>query len=284
MASEMAEHGAGEGEGPSLSLPAFNGSLSLLLSLARAQQIDLAHLSLPDLLDQLSTALAQARTKTSLGEKGSWLVMAAWLVLLRSRISLPADTAAQLAAEEEAGQLRDRLVDLRAAQALASWLEDRPQLCQDVFARGQPELIGSLSRSRHEVDVVAFLWACLTLFDDGAADADTTEIYTPPWHGLHSAGAARHRILRLLPLAPHGAALGAFLPPVPAEDDRPDRTTLRRRSAWSSTLVASLELSRQGVIELRQEEGFGDILLRRAADDTSPGEAAQSDAVTALVG
>ena len=103
MASEVAdERGAGEGDGPSLSLPAFTGSLSLLLSLARAQQIDLAQLSLPDLLDQLSPALAQARPATSLGEKGSWLVMAAWLVLLRSRLLLPADTAAQLAAEADA--------------------------------------------------------------------------------------------------------------------------------------------------------------------------------------
>jgi len=186
MASEMAEHGAGEGEGPSLSLPAFNGSLSLLLSLARAQQIDLAQLSLPDLLDQLSLALDQVRPATSLGEKGSWLVMASWLVLLRSRLLLPADTAAQLAAEADAGDLRDRLLDLQAAQSLASWLERRPQLGQDVFARGQPEPIGSLSQSRQEVDVVTFLWACLALFDDGAADANTTQIYTPPWHGLHS--------------------------------------------------------------------------------------------------
>ncbi len=269
----MAEHGAGEGEGPSLSLPAFNGSLSLLLSLARAQQIDLAQLSLPDLLDQLSLALDQARPATSLGEKSSWLVMAAWLVLLRSRLLLPADTAAQLAAEADAGDLRDRLLDLQAAQSLASWLERRPQLGQDVFARGQPEPIGSLSQSRQEVDVVTFLWACLALFDDGAADANTTQIYTPPWHGLHSARAAQHRILQLLPLAPDGAALGGFLPPAPAEDDLPDRTRLVRRSAWSSTLVASLELSRQGMIELKQDDGVGDILVRSAAGDASSGEA-----------
>ena len=281
MDSEVAEHRAGEGDGPALSLPAFSGSLSLLLSLARAQQIDLAQLSLPALLDQLSLALDQVRPATSLGEKGSWLVMASWLVLLRSRLLLPADTAAQLAAEADAGDLRDRLLDLQAAQSLASWLERRPQLGQDVFARGQPEPIGSLSQSRQEVDVVTFLWACLALFDDGAADANTTQIYTPPWHGLHSARAAQHRILQLLPLAPDGAALGGFLPPVPTEDAIAPRLPLRRRSAWSSTLVAGLELSRQGVIELQQDEGFGDIRVRSA---DMPGEGRAETPATALVG
>ena len=196
--------------------------------------------------------------------------MASWLVLLRSRLLLPADTAAQLAAEEDAGQLRDRLLDLRAAQALASWLERRPQLGQDVFARGQPELIGSLSQSRQEVDVVAFLWACLARFDDGAADADTTEIYTPPWRGLHSVRAAQHRILQLLPLAPDGAALGAFLPPVPTEDEVATRAALRQRSAWTSTLVAGLELSRQGVIELQQEASFADIHVQTLTTTHEP--------------
>lgn len=270
MASEVAERRAGEGDGPTLSLPAFSGSLALLLSLVRTQQIDLAGLPLPALLDQLSLALCRAGSATSLGEQGSWLVMASWLVLLRSRLLLPADTAAQLAAEGDLEQLRDRLLDLRSAQALASWLEARPQLGQEVFPRGQPEQIGSLSQSRHEVDVVAFLWACLARFDDGTVDADTTEIYIPPWHGLHSARAARHRILRLLPLAPDGGALSGFLPPAPIENATETQVALLRRSAWSSSLVASLELNRQGIIELQQEEGFGDILIRSAAGDASP--------------
>ena len=94
--------------------------------------------------------------------------------------------------------------------------------------------------------MIEFLWASLALFDDGAAMLDTTPVYTPPWRDLHTVDDARARILRLLAETPDGAPLARFLPPVRRGERGPGATALRRRSAWSSTFVASLELTRRG--------------------------------------
>src|ERR1700722_10249049 len=85
----------GEGASPFLTLAGFTGPLDHLLTLARAQKIDLADISLAALVDQLTAALRQAPATTPLGQKGDWVVMAAWLVQLRSRLLLPADSPAQ---------------------------------------------------------------------------------------------------------------------------------------------------------------------------------------------
>jgi segregation and condensation protein A len=118
IAADLVADPVGEGPTPRLALAGFDGPLALLLTMARANQIDLARISLPDLIDQLAAALQQAGPATPVGQKGDWLVMASWLVLLRSRLLLPAATAVQQA-EDEAHRLRERLVDLQAAQALA---------------------------------------------------------------------------------------------------------------------------------------------------------------------
>ena len=89
-----------ESHTPRLELDGFSGPLDLLLSLARAERIDLRHLSLRDLVEQLAPALQQAAT---LAERGDWLVMAAWLVLLRSRLLLPTATPMRQAAQRQAG-------------------------------------------------------------------------------------------------------------------------------------------------------------------------------------
>src|SRR6202789_1781321 len=132
--------GAGEGGSPSLSLGGFSGPLDHLLTLARAHQIDLFDISLGALVAQLAAALHQAPATIPLGQKADWVVMAAWLVQLRSRLLLPADAPAQQQAVAEADRFRGRLVALQDMQALALWLERRPQLGRDVFARGQPEV------------------------------------------------------------------------------------------------------------------------------------------------
>ena len=119
---------------PRVALAGFEGSLALLVELARTRQIDLNQLPVADVVDQLMVALQEATIP--LGQKGAWVVLAAWLLLLRSRLLLPVET--QPDAADTAGQLRDRLVALQAAQALAAWLDQRPQLGHEVFARGQP--------------------------------------------------------------------------------------------------------------------------------------------------
>src|SRR5271169_2765748 len=215
---------------PRLALVGFSGPLALLLDLARMQRIDLARLSVADLVDQLATALQEAGPAIPLGQKSDWVVMASWLLLLRSRLLLPAEAAAQQAAAETADRLRDDLLTLQAAQALARWLENRPQLGRDVFARGQPELFGSAVEVQHAVDVIEFLWASMARFDDGMEEPDTAPVYRPRRLDLHAVDDARERILRLLAETPDGAPMDHFVPA--ASGETVVAPALRRRSAW----------------------------------------------------
>jgi segregation and condensation protein A len=138
--------------------------------------------------------------------------MAAWLVQLRARLLLPADAPAQQEAAADAGVFRGRLVALEEIQALAGWLERRPQLGRDVFARGQPEIFGNSVEAGQAIDAVEFLWASLALFDDETAAADTTTVYQARPFELYQVAEARDRILRLLAGAPDGGSLERFLP------------------------------------------------------------------------
>jgi len=114
---------------PVLALDGFAGPLDRLLTLARVDRVDLARLSLPRLVDQLVAALGRA---APLERKGDWLVMASWLVQLRSDLLVPANPAQQRAAEAEAARLQRQLLALREVQALAAWLRRRPQLGYQV--------------------------------------------------------------------------------------------------------------------------------------------------------
>jgi len=252
---------------PRLELDGFSGPLDLLLSLARTQRIDLAGLSLRDLVDQLAPALQQAAT---LAERGDWLVMAAWLVLLRSRLLLPLSTPARQAAQQQVGRLHGRLLRLEQAQALAAWLDQRPQLGRDVFGRGMPDRVAVSRDVRPEVDIVEFLWASLTLFEDPADRADTTSVYQPRQLALHSVADARARILRLLAATGNAQTLSQLLPHAPAAQDRASRSEVMARSAWTSTFTASLELAKQGEVGLAQDRGFAPIRVQPRASAASP--------------
>ena len=249
---------AGEGDSPHLALDGFAGPLAQLLVLARAQQLDLAQIPITGLVDQLAVALQHAGRGKPLGQQGDWVVMAAWLLLLRSQLLLPAGSPRQVAATVEADRLRTRLGALQDAQALANWLEHRPQLGHDVFSRGQPELLGTSFEPAHQIDVIEFLWASLALFDDDPAP-DTGNVYRPLSTKLYGIVAARERILLLLAAAPNGAPLDHLLPESLETAETVSRRTLRRRSAWASTLAAGLELAKQGDVALAQEGDFQTI-------------------------
>jgi segregation and condensation protein A len=249
-----------DGEGtPYLTLAGFNGPLDLLLIRARAQKIDLTAIPLAALADQLADALGRAAA-TPLGRKGDWVVMTAWLVQLRSLLLLPADAPGRQDAAAEADQLRHRLAGLQEMQALAGWLERRPHLGRDVFARGRPEFFGVSVEAGQAIDVVEFLWASMALFDDGAGP-ETEEIYQPRlFPELYAVAEARARILQRLADLPDGGPLAALLP----ETGGATASDLRRRSAWSSTLAASLELAKQGDVTLAQDADFQPIHVARA--------------------
>jgi segregation and condensation protein A len=185
-----------------------------------------------------------------LSRLAEWHIMAAWLTLLRTRLllpELPDDTA-----QAEAAGLRQRLADRDAARRLANWLERRPQLGREVFARGEPE---PEANSLPAADLTALLRACLTLLELPARE----RVYRPNPPPLWRVPDALAHMRRLLAGLPHGAALEAFLP---AEGEQASGAGLQRRAALASTLVAGLELSRDGAAMLDQDAAFGEIVVR----------------------
>jgi len=116
--------------------------------------------------------------------------------------------------------------------------------------------------------MIAFLWACLEQFDDPADVVDTRPIYRLPALDLYDIPEARDRILRLLAESGEGLSLDQLLPGPNQQMDQPQtETRLRRRSAWSSTFVASLELAKQGDVALVQAENFDPIIVSVGSSD-----------------
>jgi segregation and condensation protein A len=259
--SVMSDDGEGEGgRTPLLALDGYNGSLAGLLTLARSRRIDLAKIPLLDLVDQMVTAVRDAPPVTLMGQKGDWVVMAAWLVQLRSLLLLPEDAPARLAAKEEVGGFRERLSELAEIQALAAWLDDRPCVGRDVFVRSQPtEMFGLLIETGPEIDVIKFLRASMALFDDGTPGPDISGVYRPRWRDLYSVAEARARILKQLAETPDGLSLDRLLPEVSATAMISAEPMLKTQAAWSSTLIAGLELAKQGDVALAQEDLFAAI-------------------------
>jgi segregation and condensation protein A len=262
----------GEGEGgrtPLLALDGYHGSLEGLLTLARSRRIDLSKIPLLDLVDQLVMAVRDASPATPMGQRGDWVVMAAWLVQLRSLLLLPEDTPARQAARNEAGRFRDRLSGLAEIQALAAWLDDRPHLGRDVFVRGQPpDGFGTAFEAEPEIDVIEFLWASMALFDDGSPGPDVSERYRPRWRDLYSIPEARARILRRLAETPDGLPLEQLLPEESVAAGIPAGPVLKQRAAWTSTLIASLELAKEGDVALAQGDIFTTIHVSAAPTES----------------
>jgi segregation and condensation protein A len=203
----------GNSGAPVLRLEAWEGPLDLLLELARAQRVDLARISVTALATQFAAVLddAIARRTVPLSRLAEWTIMAAWLLALRARLLLPAGAAESAEAEREAADLRRRLADRVAAQRLADWLEQRPQLGREVFARGEPE---PAAAAEPAADVTELLRACLTLLQVPVRE----RVWRPRPPLLWRAPEALARLRALLPGLPAGAALEQLLPPVPAGD------------------------------------------------------------------
>jgi segregation and condensation protein A len=235
-----------------LQLEGFEGPLDLLLDLARAQKVDLARISILSLVDQFLAVIEGAR-RVRLELAADWLVMAAWLAWLKSRLLLPAGTDAAEEGEQAGEILAARLRDLQAMRAAAQWLGDRPQLGRDVFARGAPEDLTELDRSRLAFDLPGLIRAYLS----GLRRAAGRATYTPPRAiTLWTVKDALQRLASLVGSLPDWSTLDSFLPDSIG-------TPLERRGALASTLIAGLELARGGALRLRQEEAFGPILVRR---------------------
>lgn len=155
---------------------------------------------------------------------------------------------------------------LQEIQALSTWLDQRPQIGRDAFARGRSEPVGEAATGPIEVDMIAFLWACLAQFDDPAEAADTRPTYRIPALDLYSVPEARERILRLLSASDTSLTLDQLLPEPSEEPAVHPPSNLRRRSAWTSTFVAGLELARQGELVCAQDNLFDPIIAQRTPE------------------
>jgi len=231
-----------------LQLDGFEGPLDLLLDLARKQRVDLSRVSVLALAEQY-LALIEGARRVRLELAADWLVMAAWLAWLKSRLLLPADAAEQEEGELAAETLAERLRTLEAMRAAAAWLGERPQLGTEVFARGQPER-PEVDRSALLVDLPSLLRAYTACARRGAA----SRTYAPEQRGFWTVQDALGRLAALLGTARDWTSLDRFLPDAAAG--------LPRRAAVASTLVAGLEMAREGRLRLRQDAPFGPVLVR----------------------
>ncbi len=242
-----------------LSAEGIEGPLDWLLEMARVQKIDLAKLPIAALIGSFVAALNAALDRPTgdrfdLSRWGDWLVMAATLTQLRSRLLLPPDAPEAKAALSEAEALRRQLVTRAEMQSAADWLEQRPQLGREFFPRGRPEK----HTGDKSADIADLLRACLKLLQVPAELASVYRPRPPPFWLVWQAIA---RIEAVLLARPDGVALGALLPAIGLE--RPNRES-RCRAAMASTLVASLELTRQGRVFVEQEAEWGEIAITAA--------------------
>jgi segregation and condensation protein A len=236
-----------------LELEGFEGPLDLLLELARAQKVDLAKISITALVDQYLAVIEGAR-RVRLELAADWLVMAAWLTWLKSRLLLPALGEPE-DAETAAEILATRLADLQAVRAAAAWMGKRPQAGWDIFYRATPENFTETAHTKLSAELSGLLSAYLAARRRAAAKLT----YTPPPTPFHSVQDALTRLQRLLGSLPDWSSLENFLP-----DNLQDG--LPWRAAIASTLIASLEMAKNGVLTLRQDTEFGHILVRKSGN------------------
>jgi segregation and condensation protein A len=232
-------------------LDGFDGPLDLLLELARGQKLDLARMSMVSLAEQY-LAMVESAQALRLELAADWLVMAAWLTWLKSRLLLPGGTPAQEEGELAALALSERLRELAAMRVAVAWLGQRPQLGQEVFARGAPEQLVTTDRSQVALGLPGLLRAYGTAIRRSAAAGR----YRPPPVALWTVQEALGRLRELVGVLPDWSELSRFLPEKPG-------SALQCRAALASLLMAGLELAREGVLRLQQAAPFGPILLCR---------------------
>ena len=245
---------------PVLSVAGFEGPLDWLLERVRAHQIDLARLSILALVEAFDEAMKIALRRdegdppVSLPQWGDWLVMATHLAELRSKLLLPENDPEAKAARCQVETLRRQLISREQAGAAADWLERRPQLGRDVFARGVPE-DGGMRTSRFG-DITDLLRACLVALRLDEQQAEAYRLPPPtPWPVHETITRLRQRLAQL----PDGSPLTDYLPVILGGD----QLVLRTKAAVASTLIAGLELARDGQLSLDQSGMWQAIQVRQ---------------------
>ncbi len=238
-----------------LELGAWEGPLHVLLELARAQKVDLMAISVTKLADQFLAFIRRAeRRQFSLA--ADYLVMAAWLAYLKSRLLLPKparEAEVEEAPEETARRLALRLVKLDAVRRASALLEALPALRRDVFPRGDPQATTIVSHDVLEGDLHALMTAYVgqrkRAWDNG---------YRPPVLQAWRLDDARDHLRAALPRLAAWTSLDEIAPEAEAEGPA-------RPSLIASTLSAGLEFVKDGALEMRQRGPFRALYMRKRA-------------------
>jgi segregation and condensation protein A len=235
-------------------LGGFEGPLDLLLELARHHKVDLKQISILKLAEQYLAFIEKAR-RLQLEVAADYLVMAAWLAYLKSRLLIPAQPGQE---EQEpadlAARLAFRLQRLQAMRTAAENLMKRSVLGRDVFARGAPEPL-VIDRRREFGDNLIDL---LKAYAERRKKKMVHQVYVPKRHPTWSIKEARNALERLVGVMDDWGTFDSWLAQYLAEPGM-------RRSVTASSFTASLELAREGLLELRQEGPFRPIYLKRRA-------------------
>lgn len=239
----------------------YEGPLDVLLSLARDQKVDLKQISVLQLANQYLAFVAEAR-RLDLELAAEYLVMAAWLAYLKSRLLLPEPPGAEEpSGEAMAAALTFQLERLEAMREAGQHLMARDQLGQDFFPRGQPERFGGNTLTVVRVD----LYELLKAYGAHLRRREGARPLRIEPHDLYSVEEALRRLRQNLGQAPNWESLWRYLPPGTLEGLRQGK--LSARSALAATFAASLELARVGGVKLRQSKPFGPIYLRASESD-----------------
>ena len=231
---------------------AFEGPLDLLLTLSRTQKVDLRKISILALARQYLAFVERAKA-LRLELAADYLVMAAWLAFLKSRLLLPPDPEDDgPSGEDLAAHLAFQLERLEAMRNVAARLMGRDQLGRDFFARGITEDVTRVRRVTYTATLLDLM--------QGYARIRTRDDFRPfvmDRDNLMTMEQALDRMRHLIGFAGDWTDIASYLP---AEWDH---DPVRRRTATAATFAASLELAKQGRIEIRQGDTFAPIQIRK---------------------
>jgi segregation and condensation protein A len=236
----------------------FEGPLDLLLTLARQQKVDVSKISILALADQYLAFIDQVRA-LRIELAADYLVMAAWLAYLKSRMLLPEAPGAEgLSAAEMANALAVRLRRLELIRSTAEQLFGRPQLGREVFGRGDPEPIHEIKHPK---------WSA-TLYDLLTAYASERQRHVLARvrfakRTVWSLAEAREALERMVGATADWTRLDEYLISYLVEPSM-------RATVMASSLAATLELVREGQLELHQQGAFAPIYLRKRAEEAAP--------------
>src|SRR5258706_11328398 len=239
----VAERAVGE---PALvvDVEGFEGPLDLLLALARQQKVDLAKISILALADQYLTFIEEAR-RLRLELAADYLVMAAWLAYLKSRLLLPDTQGPEgLSAEDMANALALRLKRLEAIRDVAEKLFTPPQLDRDVFRRGQPEPIAHIKHPEWSATIYDLLSAYAQQRQKQALSHVRFAKRT-----VWSLAEAREALERLIGQSADWTPIDAYLLKYVVEPSL-------AATVFASSFASALELVREGYADIHQQQAF----------------------------